>query len=89
MMKSNPELSWRGGHTDNVGSPVSTRPYLSKGKVGSYFYCKSGYSADRLSLLDRQDKPIADNNTEEGRPGTESWLVKNKLYGKLLVRGLT
>ena len=70
MMKSNPELKVGvEGHTDNVGSPVSNKT-LSEARAKSVVtsIVSQGISADRLSPAGfGQDKPIADNNTEEGR----------------------
>jgi len=70
MMKSNPELKVGvEGHTDNVGSPASNKT-LSEARAKSVVasIVSQGISADRLSPAGfGQDKPIADNNTEEGR----------------------
>jgi len=70
MMKSNPELKVGvEGHTDNVGSPASNKT-LSEARAKSVVTAivSQGISADRLSPAGfGQDKPIADNNTEEGR----------------------
>jgi outer membrane protein OmpA-like peptidoglycan-associated protein len=70
MMKSNPDLKIGvEGHTDNVGSPASNRT-LSEARAKSVVttIVGQGISADRLSPAGYgQDKPIADNNTEEGR----------------------
>jgi len=70
MMKSNPELKIGvEGHTDNVGSPASNKT-LSEARAKSVVTAivSQGISADRLSPAGfGQDKPIADNNTEEGR----------------------
>lgn len=70
MMKSNPELKIGvEGHTDNVGTPVSNKT-LSEARAKSVVAAivAKGISADRLSPVGfGQDKPIADNSTEEGR----------------------
>ena len=70
MLKSNPDLSISvEGHTDNVGTPASNKT-LSEGRAKSVVSAivAQGVSADRLSQAGfGQDKPIADNNTEEGR----------------------
>jgi OmpA-OmpF porin, OOP family len=70
MMKSNPDLKIGvEGHTDNVGSPASNKT-LSEARAKSVVSAITGQgiSADRLSPTGfGQDKPIGDNNTEEGR----------------------
>jgi outer membrane protein OmpA-like peptidoglycan-associated protein len=70
MMKSNPDLKIGvEGHTDNVGTPASNKT-LSEARAKSVVSAivVQGISADRLSPAGfGQDKPIADNNTEEGR----------------------
>jgi outer membrane protein OmpA-like peptidoglycan-associated protein len=70
MMKSNPELKLSiEGHTDNVGTPASNKT-LSEARAKSVVSAivSQGIAADRLSPVGYgQDKPIADNNTEEGR----------------------
>lgn len=70
MMKSNPDLKIGvEGHTDNVGSPASNK-ILSEARAKSVVSAivGQGISADRLTPAGYgQDKPIADNNTEEGR----------------------
>jgi len=70
MMKSNPDLKIGvEGHTDNVGSPASNKT-LSEARAKSVVSAIVGQdiSADRLSPAGYgQDKPIGDNNTEEGR----------------------
>ncbi len=70
MMKSNPDLKVGvEGHTDNVGTPASNKT-LSEARAKSVVSAivGQGVSADRLSPAGYgQDKPIADNNTEEGR----------------------
>jgi OmpA-OmpF porin, OOP family len=70
MMKSNPELKVNiEGHTDNVGSPASNK-ILSEERAKSVVSAivSKGINIDRLSSSGYgQDKPIADNNTDEGR----------------------
>lgn len=70
MMKSNPDLKIGvEGHTDNVGTPASNKT-LSEARAKSVVSAivSQGISADRLSPAGfGQDKPIADNTTEEGR----------------------
>jgi OOP family OmpA-OmpF porin len=70
MMKDNPELKLSvEGHTDNVGSPASNKT-LSEQRAKSVVTAlvSEGISAERLSSSGYgQDKPIDDNNTEEGR----------------------
>ena len=70
MMKSNPELKIGvDGHTDNVGNPTSNKALsVERAKSVVSAIIGQGISADRLSPAGfGQDKPIADNNTEEGR----------------------
>jgi OOP family OmpA-OmpF porin len=70
MMKSNPELKISvEGHTDNVGNPKSNKT-LSDARAKSVVSAivAQGIDAKRLSAVGHgQDKPIADNKTEEGR----------------------
>ncbi len=70
MMKSNAELKIGvEGHTDNVGSPASNKT-LSEERAKSVVSAivAQGVSADRFSPTGfGQDKPVADNSTEEGR----------------------
>jgi outer membrane protein OmpA-like peptidoglycan-associated protein len=70
MMKSNPDLKIGvEGHTDNVGTPPSNKT-LSEARAKSVVLAivAQGVPADRISPAGfGQDKPIADNNTEEGR----------------------
>ena len=70
MMKSNPDLKIGvEGHTDNVGSPESNKT-LSEARAKSVVSAivAQGIPADRLSPAGfGQDKPVADNKTEEGR----------------------
>jgi outer membrane protein OmpA-like peptidoglycan-associated protein len=70
MMKSNPDLKIGvEGHTDNVGSPSSNKT-LSEERAKSVVSAivAQGVTADRFSPAGfGQDKPVADNGTEEGR----------------------
>jgi outer membrane protein OmpA-like peptidoglycan-associated protein len=70
MMKSNPELKLGiEGHTDNAGSSASNK-ILSEERAKSVVsaIAGQGISIERLSASGfGQDKPIADNNTDEGR----------------------
>jgi outer membrane protein OmpA-like peptidoglycan-associated protein len=70
MMKSNPELKLNvEGHTDNVGTAAANKT-LSEARAKSVVAALvgQGIAADRLSPVGYgQDKPIADNNTEEGK----------------------
>jgi len=70
MMKQNPDLKIGvEGHTDNVGSPASNKTLSeARAKAVVSAIVGQGISADRLSPAGYgQDKPVADNNTEEGR----------------------
>ena len=70
MLNSNPDLKiGMEGHTDNVGTPASNKT-LSEARAKSVVSAivGQGISADRLIPAGfGQDKPVADNNTEEGR----------------------
>lgn len=70
MMKANPDLKIGvEGHTDNVGSPASNKT-LSEARAKSVVSAivAQGIASDRLSPAGfGQDRPIADNGTEEGR----------------------
>ena len=70
MLKDNQDLKLSvEGHTDNVGTPASNKT-LSEARAKSVVLAivGQGISADRLSPAGYgQDKPVADNNTEEGR----------------------
>jgi outer membrane protein OmpA-like peptidoglycan-associated protein len=70
MMNENPDLKLSvEGHTDNVGTPASNKT-LSEARAKSVVSAivAQGITADRLNPAGYgQDKPIADNNTEEGR----------------------
>lgn len=70
IMKANPDLEIGvEGHTDNVGNPKSNK-ILSEERAKSVAAAivAQGIDAKRLSAEGfGQDKPIADNKTEEGR----------------------
>jgi outer membrane protein OmpA-like peptidoglycan-associated protein len=70
MLKANPKLNISvEGHTDNMGNPKSNKT-LSDDRAKSVVSAivAQGIDAKRLSALGHgQDKPIADNKTEEGR----------------------
>lgn len=70
MMKANPSLKISvEGHTDNVGNPKSNKT-LSDDRAKSVVSAivAQGVDSKRLSALGHgQEKPIADNKTEEGR----------------------
>ena len=70
MLTENPNLKIGvEGHTDNVGTPASNKT-LSEARAKSVVSAIVGHgiAAERLSPSGYgQDKPIADNNTEEGR----------------------
>ncbi len=70
MMKANPALKARvEGHTDNVGSPESNKALSDKraAAVVAAIVAK-GVDAKRLNAAGfGQEKPVADNKTEEGR----------------------
>jgi outer membrane protein OmpA-like peptidoglycan-associated protein len=70
MMKSNPDLIIGvEGHTDNVGTPASNKT-LSESRAKSVVSAivAQGVTVDRLFPAGfGQDRPVADNNTEEGR----------------------
>ncbi len=70
MMKSSPGLKISvEGHTDNVGNPKSNKTLSDdRAKAVVSAIVAQGIDAKRLSALGHgQDKPIADNKTEEGR----------------------
>jgi OmpA-OmpF porin, OOP family len=70
MLKANPSLAISvEGHTDNVGSQESNKK-LSNERAKSVLIAiaAQGVDAKRLASIGYgQDKPIADNNTDEGR----------------------
>jgi OOP family OmpA-OmpF porin len=70
MMKANPDLKISvEGHTDNVGNPKSNKTLSDdRAKAVVTEIVAQGIDEKRLSAAGYgQDKPIADNNTEEGR----------------------
>ena len=70
MMKSNPGLKISvEGHTDNVGNPKSNKTLSDeRAKAVVAAIVAQGVDAKRLGTAGYgQDKPIADNKTEEGR----------------------
>ena len=70
MMKANRDLKLSvEGHTDNVGSAKSNKVLSEKrAKAVSAAIVAQGIDQKRVSALGHgQDKPIADNKTEEGR----------------------
>lgn len=70
MMKENPSLKITvEGHTDNVGNKTSNQ-MLSEQRAASLKTAlgKKGITSDRIKTVGfGQDKPIADNSTEEGK----------------------
>jgi OOP family OmpA-OmpF porin len=70
LLKDNPDLKVSiEGHTDNVGTPASNKA-LSEARAKSVMdaLVKGGVVASRLSAVGwGQEKPVADNRTEEGR----------------------
>jgi len=70
MLKSNPELKISvEGHTDSVGSPKSNKTLSDdRAKAVVKEIVAQGIEASRLSAVGHgQERPIADNQTEEGR----------------------
>jgi len=70
MLKANPEVKISvEGHTDSVGSPQSNMKLSDdRAKAVVTAIVAQGIDAPRLSSVGHgQDKPIADNKTEEGR----------------------
>jgi OOP family OmpA-OmpF porin len=70
LLKANPDLKVSiEGHTDNVGTPQSNKT-LSEQRAQSVMNAVTalGIAGNRLSAVGwGQDKPVADNRTEEGR----------------------
>lgn len=70
MLKANPQVKISvEGHTDNVGNPKSNKMLSDdRAKAVVKAIVAQGIDAKRLSSAGHgQDKPIADNKTEEGR----------------------
>jgi outer membrane protein OmpA-like peptidoglycan-associated protein len=70
MLKANPDLKISvEGHTDNVGNPKSNQTLSDeRAKAVVSAIVAQGIDAKRLNATGYgQDKPIADNKTEEGR----------------------
>lgn len=70
LLTNNPTLKIAlAGHTDNVGKPADNQLLSERRAKAVYDYLVSqGISADRLAYKGfGETKPIADNNTEEGR----------------------
>ena len=70
MLKANPKLNISvEGHTDNVGNPKSNKTLSDeRAKAVVAAIVAQGIDTKRLSTAGHgQDKPIADNKTEEGR----------------------
>jgi outer membrane protein OmpA-like peptidoglycan-associated protein len=69
-MKSHPDLKLSiEGHTDNVGTPASNKT-LSEQRAKAVLdaVVKLDVAANRMTALGwGQDKPIADNRSEDGR----------------------
>jgi outer membrane protein OmpA-like peptidoglycan-associated protein len=70
LLKDNPALKVNvEGHTDNTGKPSKNKT-LSQQRADAVksAVVKQGVSADRMTTKGwGQDKPLADNRTEEGR----------------------
>ena len=70
LLNSNPELNVSiEGHTDNVGSPESNKTLSdSRAKAVVSAITAKGISKSRLSSIGwGQERPVADNRSEEGR----------------------
>ncbi len=70
FLKENPEIKITvAGHTDNTGSAAINKTISDKRAASAKAYMVSkGIAADRIiSVGYGQDKPLADNNTAEGR----------------------
>ena len=81
MMKSNPDLKIGvEGHTDNVGTPASNKTLSeNRAKAVVSAIAGQGIAADRLIPSGYgQEKPVADNSTEEGRAKNRRVELKKK-----------
>lgn len=70
LMKGNPKLRISvEGHTDNVGSPASNRTLSeARAKAVAEAVAKAGIDPGRLGSAGfGQERPVADNRSEEGR----------------------
>jgi len=70
MMKANPTLKVSiEGHTDNVGTPAGNKTLSdARAKAVTKAITTAGVEAARLSAKGwGQEKPVADNTTEEGK----------------------
>jgi len=70
MLKTNPDLKLSvEGHTDSVGSPASNKTLSQdRAKAVVAALAAKGIGGERLTAVGwGQDKPLADNNTDEGR----------------------
>ena len=70
LMKSQPDLKLSiEGHTDSQGTPESNKTLsLNRAKAVIKAVSEGGISASRMSAVGwGQEKPVADNRTEEGR----------------------
>ncbi len=70
MMRSNPALRISiEGHTDNVGTPAANKT-LSENRAKAVMDALAAKGIERSRLVAKgwgQDKPVADNKTEDGR----------------------
>lgn len=70
LLKDNPDLKLSiEGHTDDVGTPAANKALSEqRAKAVLAAVVKNGIAAGRLTAVGwGQDKPVADNRTEEGR----------------------
>lgn len=70
MLKANPTLKVSiEGHTDNVGSPATNKT-LSQNRANAIMALLASKGIDKSRLTAKgwgQEKPVADNNSEEGK----------------------